>query len=240
MKTLITGATGFLGSALVRRLLETGHSDLRCLVRAGSNTNRLEALISAYPDSSVELFVGSLASIEKTAPVLEDVDTVLHLAAGLKGSAADLFLNSVVCSKNLLEAIAQTGRKIKVVHVSSFGVYAAAAMRPGEVLTEETPLESEPIRRDLYSYSKLRQEQLFWEYSRERGIPLVVLRPGVIYGPSGSRLSVRIGLSLGPLFLFLGGKNRLPLTFVHNCADAIIAASESDSAIGQSFNVHDD
>jgi nucleoside-diphosphate-sugar epimerase len=165
---------------------------------------------------------------------------VIHLAAGLKGSAADLFLNSVVCSKNLLEAIAASGRKVKVVHVSSFGVYASAAMRPGEILTEESPLEPEPVRRDLYSYSKLRQEQLFHEYSRRHGIPLVVVRPGVIYGPRGSLLSVRVGLTLGPIFVFLGGRNRLPLTYVDNCADAIIAAAGSEAAVGQTFNIHDD
>ena len=58
MKVLITGSTGFLGSALVERLLVRGEKDLRCLVRGGSDRARLEALAKRFPDAKVELFAG--------------------------------------------------------------------------------------------------------------------------------------------------------------------------------------
>ncbi len=156
MKILITGSTGFLGAALVERLLARGEKDLRCLVRSGSDRSRLTALSARYPDAAIELFVGSLASKEAAAKALSGVGVVYHLAASLLGAAADIFLNTVVASKNLLEAIVASGWPIKVVLVSSFGVYGVAGLPRNHVVDESTPLEPHPARRVLYSQAKLR------------------------------------------------------------------------------------
>jgi len=239
MKILVTGSNGFLGRRVVERLLQSGHRDVRCFVRTGSNTAELDRVCAGYPDAKVEVFQGSLGSPAGAAAALQDVDIVYHLAAGMTGSTADLFLNSVVASKNLLEAIAQTGL-VKVVLVSSFGVYGVADLPPGAMVNEDTPLESQPQIRDAYSYSKWRQETLFWDYQKRIGFPLVVVRPGVIYGPSGSPISARVGLNVFGVFLHLGGRNPLPLTYVDNCADAIVLAGDSAEAVGNAFNVHDD
>lgn len=239
MKALVTGSSGFLGAALVERLLVRGERDIRCFVRSGSDPAPLVALQERFPDAVIEIFTGSLATPASALAALKDVDTVYHAAAGLKGAAADLFLNTVVTSKNLLEAVGQSSL-VKMVLISSFGVYGLAKLPRGFVVDENAPLEVHPQRRDLYSYAKLRQEQLFWEYQERLGFPLVVLRPGVIYGPRGSALSSRIGLDLGGIYLHLGGNNTLPLSYVENCAEAIVVAGESDQAIGQVYNVHDD
>jgi len=240
VKALVTGSTGFLGTALVERLLVRGEKDLRCFVRGGSNTSRLSALAARFPDAKVEIFVGSLSSKEGAAKALDGVDVVYHLAASLLGAAADIFLNTVVASKHLLEAIGASGRPIKVVLVSSFGVYGVADLPRNAVVDEGTPLEQHPARRDLYSQAKLRQEKLFREYQAKHGFPLVVLRPGVIYGPRGSRISTRVGLELMGVFLHLGRDNTLPLTYVDSCADAIAVAGQSPAADGQTYNVVDD
>lgn len=240
MKVLVTGSTGFLGGALVERLLARGEKDLRCFVRSGSDRGSLEALARRYPDAKVEIFAGSLGSKESAAKALAGVEVVYHLAASLLGAAADIFLNTVVASKHLLEAIAAEKRPIKVVLVSSFGVYGVGALPRGAVVDESTPLEEHPERRDLYSQAKLRQEKLFREYQAKYAFPLVVLRPGVIYGPRGSRISARVGLELMGMFLYLGGSNLLPLTYVDNCAEAIAVAGQSEAANGQTYNIVDD
>jgi nucleoside-diphosphate-sugar epimerase len=196
-----------------------------------------------YPDAHLEMFVGALSSPEAILPALDGVGVVYHLAAGMKGTAADLFLSSVVASKHLLEAVGQktqAGQGPKIVLVSSFGVYGVSELPRGAMVDENTPLEPHPEQRDLYSFAKLRQEQLFREYQAKYGFPLVVLRPGVIYGPSGGAFSSRVGLNLFGIFLHLGRGNLLPLSFVENCAEAIVVAGENDSANGQTFNVHDD
>lgn len=240
MKALVTGSTGFLGTSLVERLLAHGEKDLRCFVRAGSKLAGLDALEKQYPDAKIERFTGTLSSRESAEKALEGVDVVYHLAASLAGAPADIFLNTVVASKNLLEGLSKAGRPIKVVLVSSFGVYGVADLPRGQVVNEETPLEAQPARRDLYSQAKLRQERLFWEYRERAHFPLVVLRPGVIYGPRGSAFSARVGLNLFGVFLFLGRDNLLPLSYVDNCAEAIVVAGQRSDVDGQIYNVHDD
>ena len=68
----------------------------------------------------------------------------------------------------------------------------------------------------------------------------MVLRPGVIYGPGGGAFSNRVGIQVGPVFVHMGGSNLLPLSYVVNCAEAIVVAATHPDAARQAFNVHDD
>jgi nucleoside-diphosphate-sugar epimerase len=241
MTVLVTGSNGFLGAALVARLCARGERRvIRCLHRPGSDLTRLDAVRAAHPRAALEPCVANLASPADCARAVEGVELVYHGAAALRGAAADIFLNTVVASRNLLEAVAARPEPPRVLLVSSFGVYGMAGVAERTTVTEETPLEPRPERRDLYSHAKLRQEQLFWEYHERRGVPVTVVRPGVIYGPSGPAMSNRVGLRVFGIFLHLGRGNLVPLTYVYNCADALIDAASSPAAVGQAYNVVDD
>lgn len=240
MKILITGATGFLGGALLERLLVHGERDIRCFLRASSKRARIDEVVKRYPQASIELFTGTLGSPADAAKALEGVDIVYHLAAALSGTAADMFRNTVVASKNLLEALVASRRPIKVVLVSSLGVYGVAGLPRDHLLTETTPLEEHSERRGTYSQTKRLQESLFWDYHEKHGFPLVVLRPGVIYGPLSRACSLHVGINLKGVFLHLGRDNMLPLSYVNNCAEAIVVAGQCEQANGQVYNVHDD
>ncbi len=240
MTALVTGATGFLGSSLVSRLLARGWKDLRCLARQGTSTAKLDAAAAGRP---IEKFVGSLATPEAAADAVRGCDVVFHLAAAMGGAPADMYLSTVVTTKNLFEGILATskpGARPRVVLVSSFGVYGVANLPRGAMVDESTPLEPEPKRRDPYSQVKLAQEKLAWDYHRREGIPLTVARPGVIYGPNGSAFSARVGLDLFGMFLHLGGRNMLPLTYVDNCSEAIAILGERPESVGEVYNVVDD
>ncbi len=238
-RVLVTGATGFLGGALIERLLGHGEKDLRVTARVGSRRDRIEAALARHPGAKIEYVLANLTSRADAERAIEGVSTIYHLAAAMGGAAADMFLNTVVGSKHLLEAVGAK-KPMRIVLISSFSVYGVATLPRGAVVTEETPLEPNPQKRDSYAQVKLRQEQLFREYQQKNGFELVVLRPGVIYGPGGGAFSSRVGLSLFGTFLNLGGRNILPLSYVDNCAEAIVLAGQSQQAVGQVYNVHDD
>jgi nucleoside-diphosphate-sugar epimerase len=244
VKILVTGAGGFLGVHVVNRLLAHGYSDIRCFLRDSAKADRLRQVSDNHPGAQLELFCGNLRSRPDCARAVEGVSLVFHLAAGLKGAAAELFADSVVVSRNLIEAlVAREGEPIqrtRLVLVSSFGVYGVAPLGRGACVDESTPLEAHPEWRDPYSHSKLRQEQLAWDLQRALGFELVVLRPGVIYGPGGGAFSTRVGLQIGPVFWNLGGRNVLPLSYVENCAEAIVVAGTHPESASQVYNVHDD
>ncbi len=242
MKILVTGAGGFLGKWIVERLLTHGQTDVRCMLRDTTKGAALEAIAARYPAAQVEMFAANLKNPAEIAAALSGCGMVIHAAAALKGSPAEMFLDSVVASRNLLDAVVALpeGTRPRVVLISSFGAMGVSELGRGAMVDEKTPMEMHPEWRDVYSYTKLRQEQMFWEYREKYGFDLVVLRPGVIYGPGGGHFSNRVGLSLFGVFAHLGGSNLLPLTYVENCAEAIVVAALAPEASGQIYNVVDD
>ncbi len=240
MTVLVTGSNGFLGAALVERLVHHRVEGIRCFVREGSDRSRLELLRQRYPHAKIQYYVGTLSRREDAPGAVRGVDTIYHLAAALSGAPADMFLNTVVATKNLLEAVATENPRVQVVHVSSFSVYGVADLPAGHTVDENTPLERHPERRDPYAFVKWHQEKVLKEYQRRLGFPLLILRPGVIYGPRGSAISGRVGLQLGGIFLHLGGSNLLPLSYVDNCAEAIVHCAMRKEPGISIYNVHDD
>jgi len=102
-------------------------------------------------------------------------------------------------------------------------------------------LEDAPRERyDAYGFGKLKQEELVKEYGTQHKLPYVILRPGVVFGPGKRDLSGRVGLDTFGFFIHVGGSNLLPLTFVDNCAEAIVLAGLRHGVDGEIFNVVDD
>ncbi len=135
MKVLVTGAGGFLGVHVIERLLAHGHTNIRCLLRDPDKADRLTKISGLYPDARLEFCYGDLRSKADCARALADVSLIFHLAAGLKGSAAEMFADSAVASRNLLETLETRNeslvRATRFVLVSSFGVYGVAIVFAG-------------------------------------------------------------------------------------------------------------
>jgi nucleoside-diphosphate-sugar epimerase len=150
-------------------------------------------------------------------------------------------MSSVVTTRNLLEAAAKNDHLRRFVNVSSFTVYSTRKIRRGGMLDESCEMEKQPQRRgEAYCYAKVRQDEIVMEYWKSHKVPYVIVRPGVVYGPGNKGITGRVGLGTFGLFLHLGGSNKIPLTYVDNCADAIALAGIKGGVDREVFNVVDD
>jgi len=240
---LVTGAAGFMGPRVVESLLRFGLRRIRCLARPSSKLARLQQVIEqAPPEARIDIVRGNLLSRDDCLAVTRDVTVIYHLAAGRGEKAfADAFLNSVVTTRNLVEAALQQPGLKRFVSISSFSVYSNEQNGRGNVLDENCPLDPNPaLRGDAYSFAKLKQEEIVSTYGKTHRLPYVILRPGVVYGPGNHGIHGRVGIGTHGLFLHLGGSNTIPLTYVENCADAIALAGIKTGIEGRAFNVVDD
>jgi nucleoside-diphosphate-sugar epimerase len=238
---LITGSNGFIGSRVVNALLRGGFTNLRCFVRSSSNLVGLHAVLDTAPPAQVEIMPGNLLSREDCAKAAKDVAVIFHLAASSDKSFPGSFMNCVVTTRNLLDAARQSSHLRRFVNVGSFAVYSNWNIPSGGLLDENCELESHLVERaEAYAFAKLKQDELVTEYATKYGLPYVIVRPGAVYGPGTRHITGRVGIDTFGVFLHLGGSNQIPLTYVDNCAEAMVLAGTKAGVDGEVFNIVDD
>ena len=174
MKTLITGATGFVGAAVARRLLEAGHR-LRALVRNNSDPRNLEGL-------EIETFLGDLRDRNSLDDAVSGCQALFHVAADYRLWAKDpasLYASNVEGTVNLMRAALRAGVE-RVVYTSSV---ATLGLNPDKSpADEETPVNPEDIIGD-YKRSKFLAEQKVRQMVLEEDLPAVIVNPSTPMGP---------------------------------------------------------
>jgi nucleoside-diphosphate-sugar epimerase len=241
-RILVTGSSGFIGAKVVEKLLECGFTNVRCFVRPSSNLSRLQYWLNKVdPETKVELVKGDLLSRDDCKAAAEGVSIIYHLAAGMEKSFAGAFMNSVITTRNLMDAFLEAGKPKRFVNVSSFAVYSNLSLKRNDLLDETCPLEANPQERfDAYGFGKLKQEEIVREYAKHYRLPCVTLRPGYVFGAGKQELNGRVGIKTFGPFIQVNGSNLLPLTYVDNCAEAIALAGLAPGIDGEVFNVVDD
>jgi nucleoside-diphosphate-sugar epimerase len=240
---LVTGATGFLGSKVVASLLELGFRQVRCLVRPSADLGPLEPVRGRLGNGArPQIFKGNLLSREDCEGAVQDVAVIFHVAATRDGkSFPDAFMNTVVTTRNLLEATRRQTDLRRFVNVSSFAVYSNRRHPQANLLDENCPIHDHPeLTGEAYCYAKVKQDEIVAEYSKTYDIPCVTVRPSYIYGPGHEAIPGRVGIGTFGLFLHLGGSNELALTYVDNCAEAVVLTGLRKGVDGEVFNVVDD
>lgn len=224
---LVTGAGGFVGQATVRAALARGHR-VRALVRRPC----------AMPPG-VEVFAADLAAgglIPGRAAL--DVQAIIHCAARLSGTRAEIARDTVTATEALFMAVLTTGQRPRIVLVSSLAVYGAGALAPGALLDETCAPEARPDLRDAYTRAKLAQEAVARRLAVAGNLPLWLLRPGIIWG-KGHLANAHLGVALGPVLL-RAGPGQLPLAHVAHVAEALVAAAEVRPNGVEVLNILDD
>jgi nucleoside-diphosphate-sugar epimerase len=226
---LITGATGFVGSHLVEGCAARGWS-VRALARPGSAAAGLER-------PGVTVVRGDVTDPASLPAALEGAEVVFHCAAkvGDWGPVEGYRAVNVEGLRALLEAC--RGRPLRrFVHFSSLGVYAA---RHHHGTDESAPLPARHV--DGYTQTKVEAEQLALRYQREHGVPVVVLRPGFVYGPRDRVVLPRLADNLrqGKVRYLGGGKRALNTIYVGNLVEAALLAAEKEGVVGQIYNLTD-
>jgi len=238
---LITGAGGFIGTMVFETLLKYGFQNIRCHIRSSHNVAKLEQLAGSS-NAKVQLVQGNLLSHEDCARAVKGISVIYHLAIGAGGkSFPNNFMNAVIPTRNLLEACIQEGNCTRFVNISSFAIYSNRNTPQRRLLDESCPIDEHPeCRGDAYAFAKLKQDQLVAEYGKKHNLPYVIMRPSYVYGPGKDSIPGRVGMDTFGIFLHLGGSNKIALTYIDNCADAIVLAGIVKGVDGETFNIVDD
>lgn len=221
-KVLVTGATGFIGARLCERLALAYRLPYRALVRRFTKANRIARM-------GAEMVAGDLMRPETIAAALDGCDAVVHLAHSDDRSAPKETANLL---RESLKARVQ-----RFVHVSSMSVHGP---NPGPESTRE---ETATIRRygEAYSDSKAAAEKAVQAAVRSDGLPAVVLRPTVVYGPySPFVTSVVESARGGEVSLIDGGNGVCNAVYVDDVCDAIRTALTTEKGVGRSYFVTGD
>jgi dihydroflavonol-4-reductase len=226
MKVFVTGATGFVGGHLARRLSVTDH-DVRCLVRKPSDGRELEA-------EGLTPFLGDVTRRATLTPGVSGSDCVVHLANVYSMWEPDksVFRTvNVTGTLNVLECAFECGVS-RFVHVSTAGVFG----RP-----DDNPFDEDsdvgPERFSEYAKAKYEGELAAREFCDSHSLPLVVISPGAVLGPGDTKPTGRYIEDLV--------KGRMPVTVyrdvvmtyvdVKDVAEAILLAMERDAASGETY-----
>jgi len=213
LKTLVTGATGFIGTHLVKALVEKGR-DVRCLVRKTSNTTYLKKL-------GVELVYGDLLDRDSLKGIVKGVNIVYHLAGEVYSKrTSDYYKVNVDGTKNLLEACLPEKIK-KFIYLSSISAVGPNP-KQGILLNEKSPCK--PIT--PYGKSKYLVEKLVSMFSKKYTLPATIIRLPTVYGPgvsTSSRVFTMLELIKRGLFRIIGnGNNVISLCYIDNLINGIL------------------
>ncbi len=227
-KVLVTGANGFTGSHLCRKLVERGDHVL-ALVRESSNRDLLHGV-------DVEFVSGDLSEEKLPTEALRGVDTVYNVAAVFRteGVPEKYFYEVNADGVERLLHAARQADVSRFVHCSTIGVLGAIKNPPAP---ETAPYNPD----DVYQRSKLEGEKRALAFQQKYDFPLSVVRPAAIYGPGDMRLlKLFRAIDKGVFWMIGDGEVYFHMVYVEDLANGIILAGERPQAIGEVFIIGGD
>ena len=228
MRVLITGGTGFIGTALSLAYLKDGH-EVVVLAREATPAERENA--AELRAAGARIVVASVTEADEVRRALEGVQVVHHIAAAMREANIPdsvFWETNVQATERLLKASRDAGVR-RFVYCSSIGAFGKAPPKPA---TEETPCA--PV--DIYQKTKKAAEELCLRYRAETGFPLSIVRPAEVYGPRDRRLLKLFRAVASRKFVMIGsGRNEHHLVYIDDLVSGMRLAEEKDAALGEIF-----
>jgi len=222
-RTLVTGATGFTGQHLVRRLLDEGE-DVRIIAR---QAERARALFG----QSVDIVVGDVADAAVARDAVRGCGLVYHLAAAYREAglpARRYWEVHVESTRLLLEASHKEGVS-RFVHCSTVGVLGHISRPPADEMSLHNP-------GDIYQETKSQGERLALDFHARHGLPLTVARPTAIYGPGDLRLLKLFRMIARRRFAMIGsGEVFYHMVHVTDLVAGLRLLATQSGAVGEVF-----
>jgi UDP-glucose 4-epimerase len=235
---LITGATGFLGSHLVRRMVDSGHA-LRLLVRREASVREQFGDVLA----DVDIAIGSVTDLGSISNAMEGIDNIIHLAAIGSPATDDVSAGEMLAvnaggTANVLIAASQCDVK-RIVIASSAAVYGDSPVSPKVETMQPTPSSA-------YGVSKAAAEQLCAVYGKRFGYSTIALRFFNVYGPGQDRSGnspmvipriVRSVRNRDEIALFSHGQQFRDFVHADDCVTALISAATRAKVSYSEYNI---
>lgn len=220
---LVTGATGCIGGRLIEKLSLEQRANVRVLVR---NVRRM-ARIARFP---IEWVIGDITDSAIVQRAVRDCAVVFHCAYDFSAAPDGQRATATLGTRNVAEAVLQAAVP-RMVHVSSLAVYGAIS--DGE-LTELSAWRGTANR---YAQLKRAAERLVLKLHRDKGLPVVVLQPTLVYGPFANQWTIGPSLQLktGLVPLVDGGRGLCNAVYVDDVVDALLLAGTQPQILGETF-----
>ncbi len=223
VKCLVTGGSGFIGSHLVKRLIQNGDY-VRVLIRNTSNTKIFEGL-------DLDIEYGDITDKKCVFQIMKGIENVYHLAAAYRETKLSnkiYWMTNVDGTRNLLEASLKEDIEM-FLHCSTVGVHGHITKPPANENASYNP-------GDVYQKTKVEAEKLAKSYYVNEGLPIITIRPAGVYGPRELRF-LRLFKAINSGKFIMVGKGDI---FYHMChisdlIDGMVLASNNEKAIGETY-----
>ena len=227
MKIFITGASGFIGKAIVKKLLAQGGFNITGLLLPFETEQVLE-------DMPVRIVRGDITRSQTLSGLMKDHDAIIHLA-GAVGYGQTMGHCIQVNRNGTANVAAEAGRSgvRRFIHFSSVSVYGRV---PDVPIGESFPLKKIG---DPYGDTKIDAENILTDLSNQNKLDLTILRPTVIYGPGDTMFLPKLleNVESGNARIIGNGLNRVDLIHVKDVADFVLLVLRESKTIGQIYNL---
>jgi predicted dehydrogenase/nucleoside-diphosphate-sugar epimerase len=227
-RVLVLGASGFIGRVLLSKLVQSG-SSVRVLLRSPGK------LPQDLRSARVEIQRGDLANDGALRQAMDGIETVYHLARANAKTWSDWQRDEIDVTRRVAE-VSLAALVKRLIYTGTIDSYYGGR---ATTITEDTSLDKRIERRNLYARAKAASEAILWQMHRQHGLPVVILRPGIVIGRGGSPFHWGIGMwwHQSVCQMWGHGCNKLPLVLVEDVADALVAAGKTPGIEGRSFNL---